>query len=99
MLTAKIEVGEIYRGTVKSVKDFGAFVEALPGKEGLVHISELADFRVKKTEDVAKLGDEIWVKCIGIDDKGRVKLSRKAAMAEREAESGNSEASSDEEES
>lgn len=90
LLTAEIEVGQIYRGTVKSVKDFGAFVEALPGKEGLVHISELADFRVKKTEDVAKLGDEIWVKCIGIDDKGRVKLSRKAAMAEREVESGDS---------
>ena len=87
MLTAEIEVGAIYRGTVKSVKDFGVFVEALPGKEGLVHISELADFRVNKTEDVAKLGDEIWVKCIGIDDKGRVKLSRKAAMAEREAAS------------
>lgn len=90
LLTAEIEVGQIYRGTVKSVKDFGAFVEALPGKEGLVHISELADFRVKNTEDVAKLGDEIWVKCIGIDDKGRVKLSRKAAMAEREADSGDS---------
>ena len=87
LLTAEIEVGEIYRGTVKSVKEFGAFVEALPGKEGLVHISELADFRVRKTEDVAKVGDEIWVKCIGIDDKGRVKLSRKAAMADREAAS------------
>ncbi|MCB1121206.1 MAG: polyribonucleotide nucleotidyltransferase, partial [Verrucomicrobiae bacterium] len=85
LLTAEIEVGEIYRGTVKSVKDFGAFVEALPGKEGLVHISELADFRVRRTEDVAKIGDEIWVKCIGIDDKGRVKLSRKAAMADLEA--------------
>ncbi|MBH52846.1 MAG: polyribonucleotide nucleotidyltransferase [Opitutaceae bacterium] len=87
LLTADIEVGEIYQGTVKSVKDFGAFVEALPGKEGLVHISELADFRVRRTEDVAKVGDEIWVKCIGIDDKGRVKLSRKAAMADREAAS------------
>ncbi len=84
MLTAEIEVGVIYHGTVKSVKEFGAFVEALPGKEGLVHISELADFRVRRTEDVAKLGDEIWVKCIGIDDRGRVKLSRRAAMAERE---------------
>ncbi len=95
LLTAEIEVGQIYRGTVKSVKDFGAFVEALPGKEGLVHISELADFRVKKTEDVAKLGDEIWVKCIGIDDKGRVKLSRKAAMAEREVEAGDSDSEED----
>lgn len=97
MLTAEIEVGEIYRGTVKSVKDFGAFVEALPGKEGLVHISELADFRVRKTEDVAKLGDEIWVKCIGIDDKGRVKLSRKAAMAEREADNDNDDSEAEEE--
>ncbi|HEV3409050.1 MAG TPA: S1 RNA-binding domain-containing protein, partial [Chthoniobacterales bacterium] len=52
-------------------------------KDGLVHISELADFRVKKTEDVAKVGEMIWVKCIGIDDKGRVKLSRKAALKER----------------
>lgn len=97
LLTAEIEVGEIYRGTVKSVKDFGAFVEALPGKEGLVHISELADFRVRRTEDVAKIGDEIWVKCIGIDDKGRVKLSRKAAMAEREADAPESEESVEEE--
>ena len=98
MLTAEIEVGVIYRGTVKSVKDFGVFVEALPGKEGLVHISELADFRVNKTEDVAKLGDEIWVKCIGIDDKGRVKLSRKAAMAEREAASDEAEGQEETEE-
>ena len=98
MLTAEIEVGAIYQGTVKSVKDFGVFVEALPGKEGLVHISELADFRVNKTEDVAKLGDEIWVKCIGIDDKGRVKLSRKAAMAEREAASDEAEGQEETEE-
>jgi polyribonucleotide nucleotidyltransferase len=55
------------------LKTFGAFVECLPGKEGLCHISELADFRVNKTEDICKLGDEIIVKCIGIDDKGRVK--------------------------
>ena len=67
----------------------GAFVEVFPGKDGLVHISELADFRVKRTEDVAKMGDMIWVKCIGIDDKGRVKLSRKAALKERaESETG-----------
>jgi polyribonucleotide nucleotidyltransferase len=57
-------------------------LNVLPGKEGLCHISELADFRVNKTEDICKLGDEIIVKCIGIDDKGRVKLSRKAAMDE-----------------
>lgn len=82
MITAEIQVGKVYRGVVRGVKEFGAFVECLPGKEGLVHISELADFRVKKTEDICKLGDEILVKCIGIDDKGRVKLSRKQAMAE-----------------
>src|SRR4029077_15214116 len=60
----------------------------LPGKDGLVHISELANFRVKQTEDIVKLGDEIWVKCLGVDEKGRVKLSRRAAMAERDQEMG-----------
>ena len=80
LVTGEIEVGKTYRGIVRSIKEFGAFVECLPGKEGLVHISELADFRVNKTEDVCKLGDEIKVKCIGIDDKGRVKLSRRAAL-------------------
>jgi len=83
-MTREIEVGVTYQGTVVSTKEFGAFVEVLPGKEGLVHISELADFRVNKTEDVVRVGDSIWVKCIGIDDKGRVKLSRKAAMKERD---------------
>ena len=82
LVTGEIEVGKIYRGIVRGVKEFGAFVECLPGKEGLCHISELADFRVNKTEDICKLGDEIVVKCIGIDDKGRVKLSRRAAMEE-----------------
>jgi polyribonucleotide nucleotidyltransferase len=72
-------------GRVVSIKEFGAFVEVFPGKDGLVHISELADFRVNRTEDVAKMGEMIWVKCIGIDDKGRVKLSRKAALKERAA--------------
>jgi polyribonucleotide nucleotidyltransferase len=85
-MTKEIEVGETYHGRVVSIKEFGAFVEVLPGKDGLVHISELADFRVKAVEDVVKIGDLIWVKCIGIDDKGRVKLSRKAAMRERNAE-------------
>ena len=88
-MTKEIEVGATYQGRVVSTKEFGAFVEVFPGKDGLVHISELADFRVKRTEDVAKIGDIIWVKCIGIDDKGRVKLSRKAALKERaEAETG-----------
>ena len=66
LVTGEIEVGKIYRGIVRGVKDFGAFVECLPGKEGLCHISELADFRVNKTEDICKLGDEIIVKCIGM---------------------------------
>lgn len=80
---AEIEVGQTYQGRVVTIKDFGCFVEVLPGKDGMVHISELADFRVKRTEDVVKIGDMIWVKCIGVDEKGRVKLSRKAAMKER----------------
>jgi polyribonucleotide nucleotidyltransferase len=88
-MTREIEIGQTYQGRVVSVKEFGAFVEVFPGRDGLVHISELADFRVKRTEDVANIGDMIWVKCIGIDDKGRVKLSRKAALKERaEAETG-----------
>ncbi|MFA6289849.1 MAG: polyribonucleotide nucleotidyltransferase [Opitutaceae bacterium] len=84
-----IEAGKIYTGRVTGVKDFGAFVECLPGKEGLCHISELADFRVRRTEDVVKMGDSITVKCIGIDEKsGKVRLSRKAAMKELESQNG-----------
>src|SRR6266702_2784906 len=64
-MAREIEIGQTYQGRVVSTKEFGAFVEVLPGKDGLVHISELADFRVKRTEDVAKVGDIIWVKCIG----------------------------------
>jgi polyribonucleotide nucleotidyltransferase len=82
-MTREIEIGQTYQGRVVSTKEFGAFVEVFPGRDGLVHISELADFRVNRTEDVAKVGDIIWVKCIGIDDKGRVKLSRKAALKDR----------------
>jgi polyribonucleotide nucleotidyltransferase len=83
-MTAEAEIGKVYRGKVVTIKEFGAFVEFLPGKDGLVHISELANFRVKQTEDIVKLGDEIWVKCLGVDEKGRVRLSRRAAMAERD---------------
>jgi polyribonucleotide nucleotidyltransferase len=82
-MTGEIQVGKIYRGRVVTIKEFGAFVEVLPGQDGLLHISELSDQRVAKTEDVVKVGEEIYVKCIGVDDKGRVKLSRKAAMKER----------------
>jgi polyribonucleotide nucleotidyltransferase len=85
--TAEIEVGKTYRGIVRGVKDFGAFVECLPGKEGLVHISELADFRVNKTEDICKLGDEMVVKCLGIE-KGKVRLSRRAALEEAKEAAG-----------
>jgi len=85
-MTAEAEIGKIYRGKVVTVKEFGAFVEFLPGKDGLVHISELANFRVKNTEDIVKIGDEISVKCLGVDEKGRVKLSRRAAMEERDQE-------------
>lgn len=84
LLSAQIEINKTYKGIVRSVKEFGAFVECLPGQEGLVHVSELADFRVNQVEDVVKLGDEIIVKCVGIDDKGRVRLSRRAAIAEKE---------------
>ncbi len=84
LISAQIELEKTYKGIVRSVKEFGAFVECLPGQEGLVHISELADFRVNRVEDVCKLGDEIIVKCVGIDDKGRVRLSRRAAIAEKE---------------
>ena len=83
-MSAEIEVGRIYHGTVVTIKEFGCFVEVFPGKDGLVHISELANFRVKQAEDIVKIGDKIWVKCIGVDDKGRVRLSRKAAMADRD---------------
>jgi polyribonucleotide nucleotidyltransferase len=87
-MTAEAEIGKIYKGKVVTIKEFGAFVEFLPGKDGLVHISELANFRVKNTEDIVKLGDEILVKCLGVDEKGRVRLSRKAAMADRDKEMG-----------
>ena len=82
-LTAEAEVGKIYRATVTGIKDFGCFAEFLPGQEGLVHISELADFRVNRTEDVVKMGEEIWVKVLSVEDNGKVRLSRKAAMAEK----------------
>jgi polyribonucleotide nucleotidyltransferase len=85
-MTAEAEIGKIYRGKVVTIKEFGCFVEFLPGKDGLVHISELANFRVKKTEDIVKVGDDITVKCLGVDEKGRVRLSRRAAMEDRDKE-------------
>ena len=83
-LTTPPEVGRIYEGAkVVSVKDFGVFVEIVPGVEGLCHISELSDGYVKNVEDVCKMGDLITVKLILIDDQGRLKLSRKAALTEK----------------
>ena len=81
-MTAEAEVGKIYSGSVVSIKDFGCFVEFLPGRDGLCHISELAPQRVDKTEDVVKEGDVIKVKCLGVDERGKVRLSRKAALIE-----------------
>ncbi len=80
--TGEAEIGKTYRGLVKTIKDFGAFVEILPGQEGMVHISELADYRVKNVEEICKVGDEITVKVIDIDDRGRIRLSRKAALSD-----------------
>jgi len=82
-LTASVEIGKIYNGRVTSVKDFGAFVEILPGKDGLCHISELSDEYVSSVADVCRVGDRMWVKVIAIDEQDRVKLSRKRAMRER----------------
>ncbi len=81
-ITAEAEVGNIYQGTVVKVVDFGAFVEILPGVDGLVHISELADRRVKKVTDIVKEGDTIPVKVLEIDPRGKIRLSLRAAQAE-----------------
>ncbi len=85
-MTEEPEPGRIYEGTVVKVMAFGAFVQFLPGKEGLVHISELAPKRVNKVEDVVKEGDKILVKFLGFDDHGRVKLSRKQALGKDKEE-------------
>jgi polyribonucleotide nucleotidyltransferase len=79
-LTEEVEVGKVYHGKVKRVMDFGAFCEVLPGKEGLVHVSELSDKYVKKAQDEVKVGDEFPVKVIEIDELGRINLSRKQAQ-------------------
>lgn len=84
-VTAEAEPGKIYEGTVTGIKEFGCFVEILPGKDGLCHISELSDRRIGCVEDVCKVGDKMRVKCIGVDDRGRVKLSRREAMRDADA--------------
>jgi len=80
LMFAEVEQGKIYKGKIVSCTKFGAFMEVLPGKDGLIHISELAEGRVERTEDVVSVGDEVTAKCIGIDDKGRVKMSLRAAL-------------------
>ncbi len=89
MIAADPEVGMLYEGTVSATKDFGAFVEFLPGRDGLVHISELADFRVNSVEEICKPGDKMWVKCVGVDDRNRVKLSRREAMRDMDEQENN----------
>lgn len=85
-LVKEVEVGEFYTGTVKRIMNFGAFVEILPGKEGLVHISQLAPYRVAQVEDVVNIGDEVRVKVTEIDNLGRINLSRKDALSPEERE-------------
>jgi polyribonucleotide nucleotidyltransferase len=79
-LTAEAEIGQVYRGKVKKIMDFGAFVEILPGTDGLVHISELAHYRVKNVTDILKEGDEVMVKVLDVDRQGKIRLSRKALI-------------------
>ncbi|MCP4007295.1 MAG: polyribonucleotide nucleotidyltransferase [bacterium] len=81
-ITQEADVGKLYVGKVKRVTDFGAFVEIFPGTDGLLHISELADHRVAKVEDICVEGDEVMVKCIDVDPSGKIRLSRRAALEE-----------------
>ncbi|MCI5223191.1 MAG: S1 RNA-binding domain-containing protein, partial [Candidatus Electrothrix sp. AR4] len=85
-MTAMPEIGKVYDGLVKTIKDFGAFVEILPGTDGMVHISELADHRVNKVTDILKEGERVKVKVIDVDGRGRIRLSRKAALEEEGTE-------------
>lgn len=87
-LTKDVEVGEVYQGRVTRIMDFGAFVEIAPGKEGLVRIGHLSDRRVNKVEDVVKVGDEVTVKVIEIDQRGRINLSRREALKEQPVPAG-----------
>jgi polyribonucleotide nucleotidyltransferase len=80
--TAEAEIGKIYRGKVVSIRDFGAFVEILPGQEGLLHISEMANYRVNAVTDILSENDFVTVKVIDIDNSGKIRLSRKAALAD-----------------
>jgi polyribonucleotide nucleotidyltransferase len=97
---AEIEVGKVYTGKVVSITAFGAFMEVLPGKDGLIHVSELAEGRTEKVDDIVKKGDLVTAKCLGVDEKGRVKMSRRAWLrdqkaAEAEAQAAPAEASAE----
>ena len=81
-LTDEVEVGRIYKGKVVRIMPFGAFVEVLPGQDGLVHISKLTDHRVERVEEVCNISDEIVVKAVEVDSQGRLNLSRQAAIVE-----------------
>jgi polyribonucleotide nucleotidyltransferase len=81
-ITAEVEVGKIYEGPVQKITDFGAFINLLPGKDGLLHISQIANERVNKVEDYLKEGQVVRVKVLEVDDRGRVKLSMKALLNE-----------------
>ena len=87
-LTQEAEIGKLYTGTVKKIMDFGAFVEILPGRDGLVHISHIADEHIKSVSDVLKEGDEVVVKVLEIDPQGKIRLSRKEALAEQASDGG-----------
>jgi polyribonucleotide nucleotidyltransferase len=91
-MTQEVKVGAVYEGKVTSIKDFGAFIEILPGKDGLCHISELSDGYVGRVEDVVKMGDKVRVKVIAIDDSDRVKLSRKVLLREEDPDAAAAEA-------
>jgi polyribonucleotide nucleotidyltransferase len=88
-IAAEAEVGKIYKGTVRKIVDFGAFVEILPGTDGLIHISQLAPERVRRVSDVLKEGDEVMVKVLEIDRQGKIRLSRKEALQETGGAAGN----------
>src|SRR5439155_26170712 len=81
-ITEEVKVGKVYEGKVNSIKEFGAFIEILPGRDGLCHISELSDGYVGRVDEVCKVGDILRVKVISIDDQDRVKLSRKVLLRE-----------------
>ena len=85
-LTREAKIGNVYMGTVKKIMDFGAFVEIFPGTDGMVHISELTEGHVDNVTDVLKEGEQVLVKVLAIDPRGKIKLSRRAAIGEQPTE-------------